>query len=184
MSKSVKPNKINSQRIARQASRKNKITVVNGKIVRKNSIDGKILKARSDLKRTGAMKQHSRETTGSEINGDCLLAMGVKVRRNNQTNKSLLSEEESSDKLRNTNIVDVQATKKLKKQKIETTDKFPDIDDPWNQNDVDRPNYRKTKQEALTNKDKPKRDIILAAVYTVHTSEFGKRKGSRFKRNN
>lgn len=176
MAKTIKTSKLDKAFTSARTAGRSTYTVSAGKIVKKGTPDKNLYEMHSKLRKTGAIgKSNPMDTT--QVAEECLGALGIRVRTNPNPYKSLLSEEDSSNKITNVNIVDLKAYSKLERVTVLPIDKFPYKDDPWYQLDETKPEYEKKQLAAAKKKRTPNRSALAAAVYSVSQSK--NRKGAK-----
>lgn len=170
MAKTIKTSKLDKASTSARISQYSTHTISSGKIVKKGSPDKNLYEMQSKLRKNGALGK-SNATTSSQVAEECLGALGIRVKTNPNPRKSLLSEEDSSNRITNVNIVDLDSYSKLERVAVIPIDKFPYKDDPWYRLDEDKSEYVK-KQLAAAKKEKtPNRSAIVASIYGVSQSK-------------
>jgi|TARA_R110002167_G_scaffold175107_1_gene374291 hypothetical protein len=164
MAKTIKTSKLDKASTSARTAAGSTHTVSAGKIVKKGSPDKNLYEMYSKLRKNGAIgKSNPMDTT--QVAEECLSALGIRVKTNPNPYKSLLSEEDSSNKITNVNIVDLKAYGKLERVTVLPIDKFPYKDDPWYQLDEDKSEYVKKQLSEAKKKITPNRSALAAAIY-------------------
>lgn len=156
----IKPSKYGSTDAPRRRRRPARHKVTGNSVANRSSKSNNLQKAYKKLKKNKAIKQTNNLKDNKKLAKDCLMGLGITVKIDANPNKSLLREEDTSNKIVNPNIVDLEANEKLQKSKTDASDKFKDMQDPWH-------NIDEAKLDYETRNDKVKKIQIQPDLSSV-----------------
>lgn len=169
MSKTMKTSELSRTSMSRRMSKKKSWEVVGGQPVRANSNKANMLKLRQKMKKNGTLSATAPDPTTTDLAAACLASLDISYNVDSNPNKSLLDEEDSSNKIKNNKIVDVTGIDLLKRQKITASDRFGESStDPWYQLDMEAPRYVRNITPQPDSKKVIDMTSVCAAIYSAN----------------
>jgi len=165
----MRTTELNRAGISKRMGKKKTWKVVEGQPVKAGSNREKMLKLQQKMSKNGTLSATMTNPTVTNMAQVCLASLDISYSIDSRPNKSLLDEEDSSNQIKNTKIVDVKGIELLERKKITAADRFgTNTKDPWYQLDMEAPRYVRNLNPKPDSKKAPDMTAVCAAIYSIN----------------
>ena len=169
MAKTIKASELNRSGIKNRLNKKKTWEVVGGQPVKKLDPRANMFRLQQKLSKNGTMSATMTNNTSDNMAAAVLASLDISFSYDYNPKKSLLDEEDSSNQIKNTKIVDVTGIQLLQRQKISGENRFGDsVSNPWYKSDMEAPKYVKNLSPQTNYEKTPNMTKVCAAIYTVN----------------
>jgi hypothetical protein len=171
MAKTIKASNLNKAGISKSCSiagnRKWELSA--GRVAIVGSSRSKMYKMYDKMQKNKSLSANMTSNDTNSMAQVCLASLNISYKIDRNPKRTLLDEEDSSNQITNTKIVDTNAIDKLERKKTNKSDRFgDDSSDPWYQPDMASADYLKKLTPSSESLQTPDLTSVVGAIYSVN----------------